>query len=166
MHVDWLQHPRFNDTLPMGGASELTPGVVLAGFTPTTAPDQVRVLLGDSRGLAHPGSLKIRGNSLVAEFPCVNLPGSMVCKRTLTITSRADSKLVFVNLATERRFHRSKLERKEYLGTVGPKDSGRVERGTEYAEERLSVAFSLRPEVDTLAHEQQPREAEADTTPR
>jgi hypothetical protein len=164
MHVEWLEHASFKGTFPMGGASDLTPGVVLAGFTPTTAPDQVRILLGDSRGLAHPGSLKIRGNSLVGEFPCVNLPGSMVCTRTLTITSRADSRLVFVNLFIERRFNRNKLDRKLYLGTIGPKDSGRVERSTEYAEERLSVAFSLRPDADTLAREPQPHEAEADTT--
>jgi len=144
LYLDWIEQWRLNGKVPMGGVSDITPGVVLAGFTPATAPDQVRFLLGDSRGIAHPGFLTIRGNSLVASPACVNLPGTMSCRQTFTITSRPDSRPAFVYLFTERRFHRNKLDRKRQLDMV----NGRFERPMEYAEERLTVSFALRPDKD------------------
>lgn len=122
----------------LGGVSDLTPAMVLAGFVTTTAGG-IRVLLVNDKGLAHPGALILRGSTASARPPCVNMPGMSYCEQRFRIEAKPDAKNLYVTLGTETRFIRSKLERKQSL------DAG--ERSTEQAEERIEVSFALRPEA-------------------
>ena len=71
----------------LGAVSDLTPAMVLAGVNP--ADESIRFLLVDKRGLGHPGSLVLKGESAMAKVPCVNLPGVLRCEQMLQITARA-----------------------------------------------------------------------------
>jgi hypothetical protein len=142
LNVFWQEQWRDNLKDQLGGMPDLTPGMLLAGVTPST-PGTIRMLEVDRRGLAHPGSVKLGGYTARTELPCVNMPGTQKCEQSLRITAKPDSKLVFVVLSTTVRAFRSKLERKQVLGTLG---NGSTERNMELYEERLVVSFSLRRE--------------------
>jgi hypothetical protein len=160
LHVVWPETWRITGKAQLGGVSDLTPAMVLAGFSPTTAATGIRVLLVDKRGLGHPGALLMNGNSAGARPACVNKPGMMGCDQRFTITAKADAKTIFVNLTTNVRFSRSKLDRKRFLEKVPDSPGlqtqgqsnrqpagggeGRTEKSTEWVTETLDVAFVLR----------------------
>jgi hypothetical protein len=137
INMIWPEMWRENGKAQLGGVSDLTPAMTLAGFVTTTAGG-IRVLLVNDRGLAHPGALILKGSTASAKPPCVNLPGMTYCEQKFRVEARPGAKNIFVSLSTETRFIRSKLDRKLYL------DPG--ERSTESAEERIDVSFALRRE--------------------
>jgi hypothetical protein len=100
----------------------------------------------DKRGLGHPGSLVLKGESAAAKVPCVDLPGVLRCEQKFQITAKADSRNIFVVLGTSLRYQRSKLDRKQFLDHIGG-DQGPLEKSREWLEELLDVSFSLRREA-------------------
>lgn len=142
LNVVWPEVWSKSLKIPMGGVPDLTPGMLLAGLSPSSAPGTIRILEVDTRGLAHPGSVTLGGYTARAELPCVNMPGTHDCEQIFRITARPDSKLIFVTFTVRVRAIKAKLDRKAQLGSVG----GRVERSTELLEDRLTVSFSLRRE--------------------
>lgn len=143
LNVSWPEMWRNNGKAQLGGVSDMSPAMILAGFTPSTDPAAVRILLVDKRGLAHPGALTLKNaETATASLPCVNLPGSQTCEQRLTISAKASATLVSVTLSTRVRFLRSKLDRKMFLDNIGD----RREKATEWVEELLDVSFTLRPE--------------------
>jgi hypothetical protein len=140
INLIWPEMWRENGKAQLGGVSDLTPAMTLAGFVTTTAGG-IRVLLVNDRGLAHPGALTLKGSTAGARPPCVNLPGMTYCEQKFRVEAKSDAKNIFVSLSTETRFIRSKLDRKLDL------DAG--ERSTESAEERIDVSFALRREPDS-----------------
>jgi hypothetical protein len=148
----------------LGAVSDLSPAMVLAGINPQ---DQaIRFLLVDKRGLGHPGSLALKGETATAKVSCVNMPGVLRCEQKFTITARAESNLIFVTLSTALRYQRSKTDRKQFLDRIGG-DEGPLEKPREWLDELLEVSFSLRrdrPVVD-LSKLQQPAEIAPATAP-
>ncbi len=141
INVVWPEVWRSNGKAQMGGVSDMTPAMVLAGLTPSTAPGGIRVLLVDKRGLGHPGALTVNGDAATTKLPCVNLPGSQTCEQRFTVTAKADASAIFVTLSTRVRILRSKMERKMFLGESS---EGRTEKPTEWVEEILDVSFAVR----------------------
>lgn len=60
LNVSWQEQWMANLKAPLGGVPDMTPGMLLAGLAPTTAPGQIRILQVDRRGLAHPGAVSAR----------------------------------------------------------------------------------------------------------
>lgn len=128
----------------LGAVSDLSPAMVLAGINPQ---DQaIRFLLVDKRGLGHPGSLVLKGETATAKVSCVNMPGVLRCEQKFTITARAESNLIFVTMSTALRYQRSKMDRKQFLDRIGG-DEGSLEKPREWLDELLEVSFSLRKDV-------------------
>jgi len=170
LNVVWPETWRVTGKAQLGGASDLTPAMVLAGFMPATAPEGIKILLVDKRGLGHPGALVLKGNTASASPPCVNMPGLQGCEQRVTVTAKADGAAVYVNLTTNIRFTRSKLDRKLFLYKVPePERSGQVrppgapraqseatpewrpEKSSEFVTETLDVAFVLKLEPPAAA---------------
>jgi hypothetical protein len=145
INVIWLEEWRVTGKAQLGGASDLTPAMVLTGLTPSTVPGGIRVLLVDKRGLGHPGALTLKGDAATVKLPCVNLPGVQTCDQRFTVTAKADASTIFVNLNTRVRFLRSKMDRKLFLGETS---EGRMEKQTEWVEEILDVSFALHREPE------------------
>lgn len=141
LNVEWPEEFRKYGKDQMGAVPDLTPGMTLAGMTPSTMPGRIRLLTVNRRGLAHPGALQLKGNSASYNPPCVNQPGLQLCEQLFRITASADGKLLFVYLYTRIRYVRSKSERKPTLENDAHE---RTERATEGAEETLEVTFTLR----------------------
>lgn len=142
----------------LGGVSDLTPGMVLAGVNPDT--QAIRFLLVDRRGLGHPGSQVLNGETATAKVSCVNLPGLVRCDQKFQITTKAESGKVFVVLAATVRYLRNKLDRKPFLNHIGGPESP-LEIPHEWLDELLDVSFSLRreeppPEPVDLAPDPEP----------
>jgi hypothetical protein len=128
----------------LGAVSDMSPAMVLAGINPQ---DQaIRFLLVDKRGLGHPGSLVLKGETATAKVSCVNMPGVLRCEQKFTITARVESNLIFVTMSTALRYQRSKLDRKQFLDRIGG-DEGSLEKPREWLDELLEVSFSLRKDV-------------------
>lgn len=72
------------------------------------------------------------------------MPGAQKCEQKFTVTAKPDSELIFMTFSTTVRAFRSKLDRKQVLATLPDE---RTERSTELYEERITVSFSLRREV-------------------
>ena len=143
LNVHWQEQWRDSLKDQLGGVPDLTPGMLLAGLLPSQGPGKMRVLEVDQRGLAHPGSVDLHGFTAIARPECVNMPGTQQCTQIFKITAKPDSKLIFVTFGITVRAVRSKLARKRSLDSL---PDGRIERGTELYEERLTVSFSLRRE--------------------
>jgi hypothetical protein len=137
LNVFWHEQWRNNLKDQLGGVPDLTPGMLLAGLTPSV-PGTIRILEVDKRGLAHPGSVTLGGYTARTRLPCVNTPGAQYCEQIFTITAKPDSRLIFVSFTVRVRAVRSKLLRKTQLAPG--------ERSTELFEERLRVSFTLRRE--------------------
>lgn len=142
LNVFWQEQWRSSLKDQLGGVPDLTPGMLLAGLTPST-PGTIRILEVDKRGLAHPGSVTLGGYTARTKLPCVNMPGTQVCEQIFTITARPDSRLIFATFTVRVRAFRSKLSRKTQLA--------QGERSTEIFEERITVSFSLRREPQVSA---------------
>lgn len=147
----------------LGAVSDLVPAMLVAGVNP--ADQAIRFLLVDFRGLGHPGSLVLKGNTASTRVDCVNLPGVQTCKQKLTIEAREDSQHIFVTLSAEVRYRRNKYDRKPWLNypagrdydpSQGPLPFGPpveiqfvpYERSSEWLDEILTVTFSMRREEE------------------
>lgn len=147
LNIAWPEQWRYTGKAQLGGVSDMTPANILLGLAPAVAPDGVRFLLIDKRGLAHPGSLVVAGDSATAKVACVDMPGVQRCDQLLRVTARPDG-AVHAELSVTVRFQRSKLERKRFLEQVPTRSGapGKTERPQEWVEESLSVSFALRRE--------------------
>jgi hypothetical protein len=152
VNIAWPEQWRFTGKAQLGGVSDMTPANILVGLAPSTAPDSVRFLLIDKRGLAHPGSLVLSGDSATAKVPCVDMPGMQRCDQLLRVTAKADGTM-HAELSVTVRFQRSKLDRKRFLEQVPTRsgEKGRTERAQEWVEESLSVSFALPREPRPVA---------------
>jgi len=158
INIAWPEQWRFTGKAQLGGVSDLVPGMVLGGIAFSTLPGGIRFLLVDKRGLAHPGSLALKGDSMIAKPPCVNLPGMERCENLFRITAPAGSNVIYADLSFMTRYVRSKLERKLCLGNlqIGTSDPCRYppteivttpqEVSTEWVEESYSLSFAMRRE--------------------
>jgi hypothetical protein len=151
LNVFWQQVWGKNLKIQMGGVPDLTPGMLLAGLLPSTAPGKIQILEVDTRGLAHPGAVELRGVTAITRLPCVNMPGTFDCEQKFTITAKPDSKLIFVVLTIRVHAVKAKLDRKIELGyVISTPDEHRLERSTELLEERLTISFTLRREPQAV----------------
>jgi hypothetical protein len=141
----------------LGAVSDLSPAMLVAGVNP--ADQAIRFLMVDFRGLGHPGSLTLKGNTASTRVDCVNLPGLIRCDQKFTIEAREESELIFVTLGTEVRYLRNKTDRKavlnpvpeDYLPLAGPLPDSFIagdERPREWVDEFLTVTFSMRREAE------------------
>jgi hypothetical protein len=164
VNIAWPEQWRDNGKLPLGGASDMTPALVLAGLTPSTSPDGIRYLLVDKRGLAHPGALVVSGDTATVKPVCVNLPGTQRCEQVFRITAKAGADVLHAELSFTARYERDKRDRKKCLGYVKVKKDpcrkpltpdelrdARTERPREWVEETLSVSFAMHREADAVA---------------
>lgn len=159
INIAWPEQWRDNGKLPLGGVSDMTPALVLAGLAPTTSPDGIRFLLVDRRGLAHPGTLLLSGDTATVKPACVNLPGTQRCEQVFHITAKAGADLLHAELSFTVRYEREKRDRKKCLGylrirkdpcrkplTPDELRDARTEKPREWVEETLSLSFALRRE--------------------
>jgi hypothetical protein len=141
----WPEKWRATGKAQLGGVPNLAPAMILAGLAPSITPDGISFLLVDDKGLAHPGSLVLSGDSASARPPCVNLPGVLRCSQKFTITARTDADRLFMQLSIGVRFNRQKTDRKQFLDDVDPDPVVvRYERPTEWVDELLDVSFALK----------------------
>jgi hypothetical protein len=110
------------------GASNLRPGMILAGIAPSS-PGTIRLLVVDDKGLAHPASLQISGDAALATGPCTNEPGKLTCEQKFRVEARPEARTVFVTFGV----------RTTYLRFV---PGGR--RSTVRVEELLEISLALR----------------------
>ncbi len=127
----------------LGGVSNLTPAGALVGLTPTHMPDGITFLLVDDKGLPHPGSLTLRGESAGAKPPCVNL-AALQCAQVFKISAKADSDTLFMELRISTRFRRDKSDRKPVLDYVPNVSPRRFEKPSEFVDELLHISFTLK----------------------
>jgi hypothetical protein len=159
VNIAWPEQWRDNGKVPLGGVSDMTPAMILAGVTPSTAPHGIRYLLVDKRGLAHPGALTLEGNTATVKPVCVNLPGTERCEQVFRITMKPGSGTYDAQLSFTARYERDKSERKKCLGylkirkdpcrkalTPDELRDARPEKGREWVEETLSVSFAMHRE--------------------
>lgn len=148
----------------LGAISDLSPAMLVAGVNP--ADQAIRFLLVDKRGLGHPGSVALKGNTASARVDCVNLPGLLRCNQKLSIEAREDSELIFVTLSIEVRYQRNKTDRKQFLQYIpesydpsqGPLPDWPeaevgdrpLEQPREWLDELLTVTFSMRRDEETI----------------
>ena len=145
INMAWPEMWRATGKAQLGGVANLKPSMALAGITPSLTPDGISFLLVDAKGLAHPGSLTLSGDSAGAKPPCVNLPGMLRCSQKFTITAKADANTLFMQLSVTVRFNRSKTDRKQFLDDIDPDPVVvRYERSTEWVDELLDVSFALK----------------------
>jgi hypothetical protein len=162
VNIAWPEQWRDNGKVPLGGVSDMTPAMVLAGITPSTAPGGIRYLLVDKRGLAHPGALTLEGNTATVKPVCVNLPGTERCDQVFRITMKPGSDIINAQLSFTARYERDKRDRKKCLGYLKIKKDpcrkaltpdelrdARPEKGREWVEETLSVSFAMHREAAT-----------------
>lgn len=143
INLVWPQVWRGTGKAQLGGVSDLNPAMILAGVAP--ASGGIRFLLVDQKGLAHPGSSTLRGDTAATSPACVNMPGMQNCKQTVRLTARADGRSPQLVISTSMRFNRSKTDRKPFLERVDPNDPlSPMERPSEWVEEMLDISFSLR----------------------
>jgi hypothetical protein len=147
VNILWSEQWRFTGKAQLGGVSDLAPANILVGLAPSTAPGTMKFLLIDKRGLAHPGSLALSGDSASAKIGCVDMPGVQRCDQLLRLTAKPDGS-IHAELSVTVRFQRSKLDRKRFLEEVPTRSGapGKTERAQEWVEETLSVSFALRRE--------------------
>jgi hypothetical protein len=112
------------------GASNLRPGMILAGIAPSS-PGTIRLLVVDDKGLAHPGTLRISGDAAIAAAPCVNEPGKLTCEQKFRIEARPEARIVFVTFGVRTTF-------------LGPIPGGK--RSIVRVEELLEISLALRRE--------------------
>lgn len=120
----------------LGGVSDLTPAMVLAGVDPDRG--KLRFLMVTKRGFGYPGWSELSGNSAVTRPSCVDLPGVQTCEQKVQITAPADARLMQVVVSTKVRFLRYKKDRDPSI-VVGP--------GVppyEWLDELLEVSFSVK----------------------
>jgi hypothetical protein len=110
------------------GASNLRPGMILAGVAPSS-PGTIRLLVVDDKGLAHPATLRISGDAAIATGTCVNEPGKLTCEQKFRVEARPEARTVFVTFGV----------RTTYLATIpgGKRSIVRVE-------ELLEISLALR----------------------
>jgi hypothetical protein len=134
----------------LGGVPSLTPAMVLAGLTPPITPSEIRFLLVDDKGIVHPGSLTVNGDSAGAKPPCVNL-SVLQCAQIFKISAKADTDTLFVELRVSMRFRRDKADRKPVLDNLPGFLPPLMERPSEFVDELLHISLALkRPPQDDL----------------
>jgi hypothetical protein len=104
----------------------------------------------DKRGLAHPGSLTLKGDAATANLPCVDIPGALRCEEKLQVSAAVGARSNYVVLSTSVRYQRSKLDRKQFLDHIGG-NNGPLERSREWLDELVDLTFSLRSEAQPVA---------------
>jgi hypothetical protein len=141
-------------SLKMGmGSSSLRPGMILAGIAPS-APGTVRLLLVDDKGLAHPATLQMSGDALIATPPCVNDPGKTTCAQRFRIEARPTTGIVFVTFGVRTTFLQYRPP---------PIGAQRAVRTMKHYEELLEISLSFRREPQ--APPEPPRESQGNATP-
>jgi hypothetical protein len=141
-------------SLKMGmGSSSLRPAMILAGMAPS-APGTVRLLLVDDKGLAHPATLAMSGDALIATPPCTNDPGKTTCAQRFRIEARPASGTVFVTFGVRTTFLQYRRP---------PIGAQRAARTMKHYEELLEISLSFRREAQ--AAPEHPRESRGDNTP-
>jgi len=144
--VVWPEMWRSTGKAQLGGVTDMSPAVILAGLAPSIGG--IRLLLVDHKGLAHPASIALHGDAASTSPACVNSPGVQRCKQTITLTAKADGRTPYLVISTSVYYLRDKTDRKMFLEKVDPSDpASPTERPTEWVEERLDVSFSLRREA-------------------
>jgi hypothetical protein len=125
----------------LGGVSDLTPAMVLAGLDPDQ--DKLRFLMVTRRGFGYPGWSGLSGNSAITRPSCVDLPGVQTCEQKVQITAPADARLMQVVVSTKVRFLRYKKDRDPSF-VPGP---GKLPY--EWLDELLEVSFSVERDETT-----------------
>jgi len=145
VNVIWPEMWRSTGKAQLGGVSDMSPAVILAGLAPTSGG--IRVLLVDHKGLAHPGSTTLSGDSANSSPPCVNTPGVQRCKQTVKLTAKPGAAHMYLVISTGVYFRRDKTDRKQFLEKVEPNNPySPMENSMEWVEEDLDVSFSLQRE--------------------
>jgi hypothetical protein len=127
----------------LGGIPSLTPAMVLAGLTPPLMPAEISFLLVDDKGIVHPGSLTVNGDSAGAKPPCVNL-SVLQCAQIFKISAKADTDTLFMELRVSMRFRRDKADRKPVLDNLPGFLPPLMERPSEFVDELLHVTLALK----------------------
>jgi len=137
----------------LGGVSDLTPAMVLAGMDPDKG--KLRFLMVTRRGFGYPGWSELSGNSAITKPPCVDLPGVQTCEQKVQITAPADAHLMQVVVSTKVRFLRYKKDRDPSI-QLGP---GILPY--EWLDELLEVAFSVKRDASSPPPDARPALAPA-----
>jgi hypothetical protein len=120
----------------LGGVSDLTPAMVLAGAD--SDPARLRFLMVTRRGFGYPGRAELSGDSAITRPSCVDLPGVQRCEQKVQVTAGADGRAFQVVVSTRARYLRNKKDRDPFI-TLGP---GILP--FEWVDELLEVSFSVK----------------------